>query len=187
MSFPFFILTVFLPIRCPLFFFALFIWVTGHFFFPCAFLFPFHCDVSDNKQQTSLYVRIYPYVSFCFYCLLCSVSLQALCINVQCSDVLETLSLIFCGADVNCSTGMTSCPSPLSLASAHSQTLQAELLSHNLNTGKVSVQGHKSTFATLIITTVIKVYLYSTYKKHRVPYTLCHRREISYVPTNTSS
>lgn len=59
---------------------------------------------------------------------------NALCINVQSSDVLETLSLIFCGADVNCSTGMASCPSPLSLANTHSQPLQAELLSHNLNT-----------------------------------------------------
>ncbi|XP_074535339.1 arf-GAP with Rho-GAP domain, ANK repeat and PH domain-containing protein 1 isoform X2 [Halichoeres trimaculatus] len=59
---------------------------------------------------------------------------NALCINVQCSDVLETLSLIFCGADVNCSTGMASCPTPLSLANAHSQLLQAELISHNLNT-----------------------------------------------------
>uniref|UniRef100_A0A4W6F764 ArfGAP with RhoGAP domain, ankyrin repeat and PH domain 1 n=1 Tax=Lates calcarifer TaxID=8187 RepID=A0A4W6F764_LATCA len=59
---------------------------------------------------------------------------NALCINVQCSDVLETLSLIFCGADVNCSTGMPNWPSPLSLATAHSQPLQAELISHNLNT-----------------------------------------------------
>uniref|UniRef100_A0A8D3E6W2 ArfGAP with RhoGAP domain, ankyrin repeat and PH domain 1 n=1 Tax=Scophthalmus maximus TaxID=52904 RepID=A0A8D3E6W2_SCOMX len=53
---------------------------------------------------------------------------NALCINVQCSDVLETLSLIFCGADVNCITDMASWPSPLSLASAHSQPLQAELI-----------------------------------------------------------
>ncbi|KAM8853282.1 arf-GAP with Rho-GAP domain, ANK repeat and PH domain-containing protein 1 isoform 1-T1 [Synchiropus picturatus] len=59
---------------------------------------------------------------------------NALCISVQCSDVLETLSLIFCGADVNCSTGMANCPSPLSLANTHAQPLQAELLSHNLNT-----------------------------------------------------
>ncbi|KAM4589452.1 arf-GAP with Rho-GAP domain, ANK repeat and PH domain-containing protein 1 isoform 1-T1 [Fundulus diaphanus] len=59
---------------------------------------------------------------------------NALCINVQCSDLLETLSLIFCGADVNCSTGMASCPSPESLASAHSQPLQAEIIRHNLNT-----------------------------------------------------
>ncbi|XP_047247047.1 arf-GAP with Rho-GAP domain, ANK repeat and PH domain-containing protein 1-like isoform X4 [Girardinichthys multiradiatus] len=59
---------------------------------------------------------------------------NALCINVQCSDLLETLSLIFCGADVNCSTGMASCPFPESLASAHFQPLQAELIRHNLNT-----------------------------------------------------
>lgn len=59
---------------------------------------------------------------------------NALCLNVDSSDVLETLRLIFCGADVNCSTGMPSCPSPLSLAKAHLQPLQAEFLSHNLNT-----------------------------------------------------
>ncbi|XP_026196908.1 arf-GAP with Rho-GAP domain, ANK repeat and PH domain-containing protein 1 isoform X2 [Anabas testudineus] len=59
---------------------------------------------------------------------------NALCINVQGSDVLETLSLIFCGANVNCSTGMTAWPTPLSLAKAHSQSLQAELINHNLNT-----------------------------------------------------
>ncbi|XP_068172702.1 arf-GAP with Rho-GAP domain, ANK repeat and PH domain-containing protein 1 isoform X2 [Antennarius striatus] len=59
---------------------------------------------------------------------------NALCINVQSSDVLETLSLIFCGADVNCSTGNAKGPSPLSLAKAHEQPLQAELISHNLNT-----------------------------------------------------
>uniref|UniRef100_A0A8C7G7Y0 ArfGAP with RhoGAP domain, ankyrin repeat and PH domain 1 n=1 Tax=Oncorhynchus kisutch TaxID=8019 RepID=A0A8C7G7Y0_ONCKI len=58
---------------------------------------------------------------------------NALCINVQCSDVLETLCLVFCGADVNCSTGQTDCPSPLSLALAHNQKLQAQFLSHNLN------------------------------------------------------
>ncbi|XP_055081857.1 arf-GAP with Rho-GAP domain, ANK repeat and PH domain-containing protein 1-like isoform X3 [Periophthalmus magnuspinnatus] len=59
---------------------------------------------------------------------------NALCINVQGSDVLETLRLIFCGADVNCSTGVPECPSPLTLAQASSQPLQAELISHNLNT-----------------------------------------------------
>ncbi|XP_070983022.1 arf-GAP with Rho-GAP domain, ANK repeat and PH domain-containing protein 1 [Oncorhynchus clarkii lewisi] len=59
---------------------------------------------------------------------------NALCINVQCSDVLETLCLVFCGADVNCSTGQADCPSPLALALAHNQKLQAQFLSHNLNT-----------------------------------------------------
>ncbi|XP_011616377.2 arf-GAP with Rho-GAP domain, ANK repeat and PH domain-containing protein 1 isoform X1 [Takifugu rubripes] len=59
---------------------------------------------------------------------------NALCINVQCSDLQETLSLIFCGADVNCSTGVADWSSPMSLAAAHSQPLQAELLRHNLNT-----------------------------------------------------
>ncbi|XP_049582676.1 arf-GAP with Rho-GAP domain, ANK repeat and PH domain-containing protein 1 isoform X3 [Syngnathus scovelli] len=68
---------------------------------------------------------------------------NALCINVQSTDVLETLSLIFCGADVNCSTGMADCPTPLSLANTHSQPLQAVLLSHNLNTDlpRLEVEG----------------------------------------------
>uniref|UniRef100_A0A8C2ZN69 ArfGAP with RhoGAP domain, ankyrin repeat and PH domain 1 n=1 Tax=Cyclopterus lumpus TaxID=8103 RepID=A0A8C2ZN69_CYCLU len=68
---------------------------------------------------------------------------HALCINVQCSDVLETLSLVFCGANVNCSTGMASWPTALSLANAHSQLLQAELISHNLNTGTVRLDMHR--------------------------------------------
>ncbi|XP_037835148.1 arf-GAP with Rho-GAP domain, ANK repeat and PH domain-containing protein 1 isoform X2 [Kryptolebias marmoratus] len=59
---------------------------------------------------------------------------NALCINVQCSDLLETLSLIFCGAEVNCPTGMESCPTLENIASSHSQPLQAELIRHNLNT-----------------------------------------------------
>lgn len=57
---------------------------------------------------------------------------NALCINVQGSDVLETLRLIFCGADVNCTTDLLE--SPLLLAQASSQALQAELISHNFNT-----------------------------------------------------
>ncbi|XP_028321407.1 arf-GAP with Rho-GAP domain, ANK repeat and PH domain-containing protein 1 isoform X2 [Gouania willdenowi] len=68
---------------------------------------------------------------------------NALCINVQCSDLLETLSLIFCGADVNCSTGMPTWPTPHSLAIAHSQLLQAELISHNLNTELPQSEVHK--------------------------------------------
>lgn len=56
--------------------------------------------------------------------------------NVQSSDLLETLSLIFCGADVHCSTQMATWDSPLALAAAHSQSLQAELIGLNLNTGE---------------------------------------------------
>ncbi|CAL8351371.1 unnamed protein product [Lota lota] len=59
---------------------------------------------------------------------------NALCINVQCSDVLETLSLVFCGANVNGPTSIADCPSTFSLATAHGQPLQAEFLSRNLNT-----------------------------------------------------
>uniref|UniRef100_A0A8K9X7F4 ArfGAP with RhoGAP domain, ankyrin repeat and PH domain 1 n=1 Tax=Oncorhynchus mykiss TaxID=8022 RepID=A0A8K9X7F4_ONCMY len=83
--------------------------------------------------------------------------IQALCINVQCSDVLETLCLVFCGADVNCSTGQTDCPSPLSLALAHNQKLQAQFLSHNLNTGT----------HTLLLTDNMLIHIYS-YSFHPV-------------------
>ncbi|XP_028817629.1 arf-GAP with Rho-GAP domain, ANK repeat and PH domain-containing protein 1 isoform X2 [Denticeps clupeoides] len=59
---------------------------------------------------------------------------DALCVNVQSNDLLETLSLIFCGADVNCFTGDPEYPSPISLAQKHKQILQVEFLTQNRNT-----------------------------------------------------
>lgn len=61
---------------------------------------------------------------------------QALCINVQSDDVLETLSLVFCGASVNCDTGNPEFPTTISLAQSFNQKLQVELLSQNRNTGR---------------------------------------------------
>ncbi|XP_023648298.1 arf-GAP with Rho-GAP domain, ANK repeat and PH domain-containing protein 1 isoform X4 [Paramormyrops kingsleyae] len=59
---------------------------------------------------------------------------NALCINVQSDDVLETLSLVFCGASVNCDTGNPEFPTTISLAQSFNQKLQVELLSQNRNT-----------------------------------------------------
>ncbi|XP_067307581.1 arf-GAP with Rho-GAP domain, ANK repeat and PH domain-containing protein 1 isoform X1 [Pseudorasbora parva] len=59
---------------------------------------------------------------------------NALCINVQSSDVCETLALVFCGADVNCDSGDPELTSPIALAQHHGQTLQVEFLSQNRNT-----------------------------------------------------
>ncbi|XP_048018040.1 arf-GAP with Rho-GAP domain, ANK repeat and PH domain-containing protein 1 isoform X2 [Megalobrama amblycephala] len=59
---------------------------------------------------------------------------NALCINVQSSDVCETLALVFCGADVSCDTGDPDLPSPIALAQHHGQKLQVEFLSQNRNT-----------------------------------------------------
>ncbi|XP_048851311.1 arf-GAP with Rho-GAP domain, ANK repeat and PH domain-containing protein 1-like [Brienomyrus brachyistius] len=59
---------------------------------------------------------------------------NALCSNVQTDDILETLSLLFCGADVNCNMGHSDVPSPISLARSYNQHLQVELLSQNQNT-----------------------------------------------------
>uniref|UniRef100_A0A8C1KLM8 ArfGAP with RhoGAP domain, ankyrin repeat and PH domain 1 n=1 Tax=Cyprinus carpio TaxID=7962 RepID=A0A8C1KLM8_CYPCA len=61
--------------------------------------------------------------------------IQALCINVQSSDVCETLALVFCGADVSCDTGDPELPSPIALAQHHRQNLQVEFLMQNRNTG----------------------------------------------------
>ncbi|XP_067295216.1 arf-GAP with Rho-GAP domain, ANK repeat and PH domain-containing protein 1 isoform X2 [Pseudorasbora parva] len=58
---------------------------------------------------------------------------KALCSAVQLPDLLETLSLLNCGADINCYTGIPEFPSPLSLAKRSGQTVQAELLMQNLN------------------------------------------------------
>ncbi|KAL2096270.1 hypothetical protein ACEWY4_008418 [Coilia grayii] len=72
---------------------------------------------------------------------------HALCVNVQSDDLLETLSLIFCGADVNCCRGDPESPSPLLLAQSHGQTLQVELLTHNRNTElpRLEVESHMET------------------------------------------
>ncbi|XP_071188805.1 arf-GAP with Rho-GAP domain, ANK repeat and PH domain-containing protein 1-like isoform X1 [Salvelinus alpinus] len=59
---------------------------------------------------------------------------KALCSTVQTDDVLETLSLVFCGADVNCYTGDPELPSPVSVAQHYGQILQVEFLTHNHNT-----------------------------------------------------
>ncbi|XP_015706166.1 arf-GAP with Rho-GAP domain, ANK repeat and PH domain-containing protein 1-like, partial [Coturnix japonica] len=59
---------------------------------------------------------------------------RALCMAVTTSDVAETQSLLFCGADVSCPTGDPQCPTPLMLAQRSGQSLQAEILQHNLNT-----------------------------------------------------
>ena len=50
-------------------------------------------------------------------------------------DLLETMSLVFCGADVNCSTGDPDVPNPLCIAQNYGRKLLEEFLFHNLNTG----------------------------------------------------
>uniref|UniRef100_A0A8C2A0F9 ArfGAP with RhoGAP domain, ankyrin repeat and PH domain 1 n=1 Tax=Cyprinus carpio TaxID=7962 RepID=A0A8C2A0F9_CYPCA len=59
---------------------------------------------------------------------------NALCINVQSSDVCETLALVFCGAEVSCDTGDPELASPIALAQHHGQNLQVEFLTQNRNT-----------------------------------------------------
>lgn len=68
-------------------------------------------------------------------------SLQALCINVQSNDVCETLALIFCGADVNCDTGIPEFPTPAALALHYGQKLQVEFLTQNRNIGQFQDEG----------------------------------------------
>nr|XP_015197062.1 PREDICTED: arf-GAP with Rho-GAP domain, ANK repeat and PH domain-containing protein 1 isoform X4 [Lepisosteus oculatus] len=72
---------------------------------------------------------------------------NALCINVQSDDVLETLSLVFCGANVNCDTGNPDFPTPISLAQSYDQKLQVEFLTQNRNTEipRSEVGGHMDT------------------------------------------
>ncbi|XP_076843687.1 arf-GAP with Rho-GAP domain, ANK repeat and PH domain-containing protein 1 isoform X2 [Brachyhypopomus gauderio] len=57
---------------------------------------------------------------------------NALCIAVQTDDLLESLTLLFSGADVCCSTGIPEFPSPLALANHAGQTAQVELLQQHL-------------------------------------------------------
>ncbi|KAL7834201.1 hypothetical protein SRHO_G00284480 [Serrasalmus rhombeus] len=62
---------------------------------------------------------------------------NALCAAVQSDDLMESLSLLFSGADVNCSSGIPQFPSPLALAKHSGQTEQVELLQHHLRSDVV--------------------------------------------------
>ncbi|XP_072216970.1 arf-GAP with Rho-GAP domain, ANK repeat and PH domain-containing protein 1-like, partial [Excalfactoria chinensis] len=52
---------------------------------------------------------------------------------VTTSDVAETQSLVFCGAEVSCPTGDPECPTPLMLAQRSGQSLQVQFLQLNLS------------------------------------------------------
>lgn len=56
---------------------------------------------------------------------------KALCAAVTTSDLTETQALVFCGADVSCSTGDPSYPTPIALAEQAGQRLQMEFLMQN--------------------------------------------------------
>uniref|UniRef100_A0A8C5MGV4 ArfGAP with RhoGAP domain, ankyrin repeat and PH domain 1 n=1 Tax=Leptobrachium leishanense TaxID=445787 RepID=A0A8C5MGV4_9ANUR len=56
---------------------------------------------------------------------------KALCVVVTTSDLTETQALIFCGADVNCSSGDLLYPNPIHLAEQAGQRLQMEFLQQN--------------------------------------------------------
>ncbi|KAM8976315.1 arf-GAP with Rho-GAP domain, ANK repeat and PH domain-containing protein 1 [Pelodytes ibericus] len=56
---------------------------------------------------------------------------KALCAAVTTSDLTETQALIFCGANVNCSSGDVFYPQPIDLAEQAGQRLQMELLKQN--------------------------------------------------------
>ncbi|XP_070605543.1 LOW QUALITY PROTEIN: arf-GAP with Rho-GAP domain, ANK repeat and PH domain-containing protein 1 [Erythrolamprus reginae] len=56
---------------------------------------------------------------------------KALCTAVTTSDLAETLSLLFCGAEVNCYSGDPDYPTPLALAEQAGQRLQMAFLLQN--------------------------------------------------------
>ncbi|XP_078514732.1 arf-GAP with Rho-GAP domain, ANK repeat and PH domain-containing protein 1 isoform X4 [Lissotriton helveticus] len=58
---------------------------------------------------------------------------KALCAAVTTTDLAETLSLLFCGAEVGCFSGDPAYPSPAALAEQAGQRLQMEFLLHNKN------------------------------------------------------
>ncbi|XP_029457909.1 arf-GAP with Rho-GAP domain, ANK repeat and PH domain-containing protein 1 isoform X3 [Rhinatrema bivittatum] len=61
---------------------------------------------------------------------------KALCAAVTTSDLAETQSLVFCGAEVGCFSGDPAHPSPLALAEEAGQRLQTEFLLQNRNSGE---------------------------------------------------
>lgn len=61
---------------------------------------------------------------------------QALCAAVVTPDVLQTMALVFSGADVMCPTGDPAVSTPYLLAQRAAQRLQMEFLHQNKLTGK---------------------------------------------------
>uniref|UniRef100_A0A674K0G4 ArfGAP with RhoGAP domain, ankyrin repeat and PH domain 1 n=1 Tax=Terrapene triunguis TaxID=2587831 RepID=A0A674K0G4_9SAUR len=59
--------------------------------------------------------------------------IEALCATVTTSDLAETQSLVFCGAEVSCFSGDPDFPNPIALAEQAGQKLQMEFLLHNKN------------------------------------------------------
>uniref|UniRef100_A0A8C3T0L4 ArfGAP with RhoGAP domain, ankyrin repeat and PH domain 1 n=1 Tax=Chelydra serpentina TaxID=8475 RepID=A0A8C3T0L4_CHESE len=64
--------------------------------------------------------------------------IEALCATVTTSDLAETQSLVFCGAEVSCFSGDPDFPNPVALAEQAGQKLQMEFLLHNKNSGERS-------------------------------------------------
>ncbi|XP_075775744.1 arf-GAP with Rho-GAP domain, ANK repeat and PH domain-containing protein 1 isoform X1 [Pelodiscus sinensis] len=58
---------------------------------------------------------------------------KALCATVTTSDVAETQSLVFCGAEVSCNSGDPDFPTPTAIAEQAGQRLQMEFLLQNKN------------------------------------------------------
>ncbi|XP_031663597.1 arf-GAP with Rho-GAP domain, ANK repeat and PH domain-containing protein 1 [Oncorhynchus kisutch] len=95
------------------------------------------CPSSDSEERQRFVTAKYCQGKYrCYHALFGQQEAlnKALCNTIQTGDVLETLSLVFCGADVNCYTGDPELPSPVSVAQHYGQTLQVEFLTHNHNT-----------------------------------------------------
>ncbi|XP_056408412.1 arf-GAP with Rho-GAP domain, ANK repeat and PH domain-containing protein 1-like [Hyla sarda] len=60
---------------------------------------------------------------------------KALCVAVTTSDLTETQSLVFCGADISCTCGDQFFSQPLDLAQQARQKLQEEFLRQNRTSG----------------------------------------------------
>jgi len=70
------------------------------------------------------------------------VCVQALCAAVVLPDVLQTMQLVFSGADVMCATGDPASSTPYLLAQRAGQKLQMEFLHQNKLSGKQPQSGH---------------------------------------------
>lgn len=71
----------------------------------------------------------------------CDMCVQVLCAAVVLPDVLQTMALLFSGADVMCATGDPTVSTPYLLAQRAGQRLQMEFLHQNKLTGKQLFEG----------------------------------------------
>lgn len=106
----------------------------------------------------------------------CFMLVQGLCAAAVSPDVLQTMALVFSGADVMCATGDPTYSTPYLLAQRAGQKLQMEFLHQNKLSGKqlwvlapvkLHVAQHMCTLHVTVADLTLKIHVNYSHRSHR--------------------